>query len=55
MQANMGLEELRVPHLDPQPGKEETIFHTGQNMSMGGLKVYLHNDILPPTKLHLLQ
>jgi hypothetical protein len=34
--------------------QEETMFHTGQSLSIGDLKVHLHSDTLPLASPHLL-
>jgi hypothetical protein len=46
IQEGMALEELRVLHLVPKPNRSR----------LGGrsFKVYLHSDILPPTRSYLL-
>ena len=46
MQAGMVLEELRVL-VWLESSQEETVFCTGQSLSIGGLKAHLHSDTLP--------
>jgi hypothetical protein len=55
VQADMVLEkELRILHLDPMTARKR-FFYTGQNLSIGDPKAYLHSDTLPLTRPHLLQ
>jgi hypothetical protein len=44
----MGLEELRIPHLDPKATRRGLEFHTGWNWSIKTSK-------FTPTVTHLLQ
>jgi hypothetical protein len=60
MQEDMVLEFYIL--IQRQPGRnfsagsqEEGLFHTGWNLSIGGLKAHLQSDTLPPTSPHPLQ
>jgi hypothetical protein len=64
MQIDLVLEEPRVlllhpettrRRLSPTTSQEETIFHTGQSLSIEALKVHSYSDTLPPKKPHLFQ
>jgi len=47
MQADMVLEESRVPHLDPQAAGD-----SGSSLSIGDLKALTHSGALPPKTPH---
>lgn len=50
VQADVTLEkELRVLRQ-----QSETVFLTGQDLTISDIKTHLHSGTLPPTKLHLL-
>jgi hypothetical protein len=62
MQADLVLEELRVPYLDLKAAKkkvssagsqEETLDHAA--LLSTGPQIPLHSHTLPPTRPHLLQ
>jgi hypothetical protein len=55
MQADIGLEEQRVLHLDLQKTRRRILFHTGWNFNIGDLKAHPIRETFPPTKPYLLQ
>ena len=55
IQADVVLEEPRIPHLDLQEARRRLEFYTGQSLSKGDLKAHPHSDTLLPTRPLVLQ